>query len=256
MRFLSVADRELRSAARQTATYRTRWLTAALFIGLLVWLMWAFDGFTNRRVAPDIFKALSVVTLLYCLFLGTARTADCISAERREGTLGFLFLTNLNSAEIIAGKLCSTALASVYGLMAIFPMLALPILMGGIAFGYFARTVLGLLDGVLAALAAGFLASVVCKRQFTAIALALGLIVSLGGGLMLGAAAADSYGPTRPLARWLAAFSPLYPISINLIIDDSRLVPYARGHARLERCRRILGDITAVFAGQPGRQCA
>ncbi len=45
-------------------------------------------------------------------------------------------------------------------------------------------------------------------------------------------------------------------ISINLIIDDSRLVPYARGHARLERCRRILGDITAVFAGQPGRQCA
>ena len=212
MRFLSVADRELRSAARQKATYRTRWMTAALFFGLLVWLLWAFDGFTNRRAAPEIFKVLSVLTFLYCLFLGTARTADCISVERREGTLGLLFLTNLNSAEIIGGKLCSTALASVYGLMAIFPMLALPLLMGGITFGYFARTVIGLLNGILFALAAGFLASVLCKRQFTAIALALGLTVGFAGGLMLGAAAANSYGPTRPLANWLAAFSPLHTL--------------------------------------------
>jgi ABC-type transport system involved in multi-copper enzyme maturation permease subunit len=212
MRFLSVADRELRSAARQKATYRTRWMTAALFFGLLVWLLWAFDGFTNRRAAPLIFKVLSVLTFLYCLFLGTARTADSISVERREGTLGLLFLTNLNSAEIIAGKLCSTALASVYGLLAIFPMLALPLLMGGITFGHFARTVVGLLNGILFALAAGFLASVVCKRQFTAIALALGLTVSFTGGLMLGAEAASSYGPTRPLANWLAAFSPLYTL--------------------------------------------
>ena len=212
MRFLTVADRELRSAARQKATYRTRWLTAVLFFGLLVWLLWVFDGFANRRAAPRIFSILSVLTLLYCLFLGTARTADCLSAERREGTLGLLFLTNLNSAEIIAGKLCSTALASVYGLLAIFPMLALPLLMGGITFGHFARTVVGLLDGILFALAAGFLASVVCKRQFTAIALALGLTLALGGGLMLGATAAQAYRPTRPLASGLAVFSPLYPL--------------------------------------------
>ena len=123
-----------------------------------------------------------------------------------------LFLTNLNSAEIIAGKLCSTALASVYGLLAIFPMLALPLLMGGITFTHFTRAVVGLLNGILFALAAGFLASVVCKRQFIAIALALGLTIGLGGGLMLGAAAADSYGPTRPLAQWLAGFSPLYSL--------------------------------------------
>jgi ABC-type transport system involved in multi-copper enzyme maturation permease subunit len=212
MRFLSVADRELRSAARQKATYRTRWMTAAIFLGLLVWLLWVSHGFTNRRAVPDVFKVFSVLTFLYCLFLGTARTADCISAERREGTLGLLFLTNLNSAEIITGKLCSTALASVYGLLAIFPMLALPLLMGGITFAHFARVVLGLLNGILFALAAGFLASVVCKRQFTAIALALGLTVGIGGGFMLGAVAANSYGLTKPLAPWLADFSPLYTL--------------------------------------------
>jgi ABC-type Na+ efflux pump permease subunit len=212
MRFLSVADRELRSAARQKATYRTRWITAAVFFGLLVWLLWVFQGFTNRGAAPQIFKVFSVLTLLYCLFLAAGRTADCIGVERREGTLGLLFLTNLNSAEIIAGKLCSSALASVYGLMAIFPMLALPLLMGGITFGQFALTVLALLNGILFALSVGFLASVVCERQFTAIALAMGLAVALGIGVMLGALAASYYGPTRPLANRVAPFTPLYTV--------------------------------------------
>ena len=221
MRFLTVADRELRSAARQKATYRTRWLTAVIFFGLLVWLLWAFDGFTNRRAAPTIFNVFSVLTFLYCLFLATVRTADCISAEKREGTLGLLFLTNLNSAEIIAGKLCSSALASVYGLMAIFPMLALPLLMGGITFDHFARAVVGLLNGILFALAAGFLASVLSKRQFIAVALAMGLTIGVSGGFMLGAAAADSYSSTRPMAQWLAGLSPLYCL---LAADGARFL--------------------------------
>ena len=183
------------------------------FFGVLVWLLWALNGFANRRAAPEVFKVYSVLTLLYCLFLGSARTADCISAERREGTLGLLFLTNLNSAEIIGGKLCSNALASVYGLFAIVPMLALPLLMGGITFGHFARAVVALLSGSLFALAAGCLASVVCKRQFAAVALALGLIASLAGGTMLAAMAAQSYAPTQPLANWLAILSPLYALA-------------------------------------------
>jgi ABC-type transport system involved in cytochrome c biogenesis permease component len=212
MRFLSVAERELRAAARHKATYRTRWITAAIFFALLVWLLWVFKGFSNRRAAPEVFEVFSVLTFIYCLITGTARTADCISSERREGTLGLLFLTNLNSAEIIAGKLCSSALASVYALFAIFPMLALPLLMGGITFEHFARTVLALLNGILFSLAAGFVASVVCVRQFTAIALAMGLAISMAGGLMIGAAAANSFRVTKPLADWLAVFSPLYTL--------------------------------------------
>src|SRR4029450_9155121 len=86
MRFLSVADRELRAAARHKTTYRTRWITAAIFFVLLVWLLWAFNGFKNRRAVSEIFEVFSVLTFIYCLITGTARTADCISSERREGT--------------------------------------------------------------------------------------------------------------------------------------------------------------------------
>jgi site-specific DNA recombinase len=38
-------------------------------------------------------------------------------------------------------------------------------------------------------------------------------------------------------------------ISINLIIDHRLRPPYLREHARLERCRRVLGDSATVFAG-------
>ncbi len=213
MRFLTVTERELRSAARQKATYRVRWITAAVFFGLLVWLLWAFHGFTSRGTAPGVFRAFAFLTLLYCGLLGTTRTADCISAERRDGTLGLLFLTNLNSAEIVAGKLCSGALASAYGFFAVFPMLALPMLMGGIPFGVFARTVVVLLISILFSLAAGFLSSVLCKRQFVAVALALGLTLGVGIGSMVAAVAAGSFARTRWLADWIGPFSPVYAMA-------------------------------------------
>src|SRR5262245_32875174 len=159
MRFLSVAERELRAAARRRGTYRLRWLTAAGFFVLLLWLSWVYDLFRNRGAGRDVFEAFSVVTFVYCLFVGATGTADSISREKREGTLGLLFLTNLNSAEIVAGKLCSHALAAFYSLLAVLPVLALPVLIGGVTFGHFWRTVLALVNTLFFAIAAGFVAS-------------------------------------------------------------------------------------------------
>lgn len=210
MRFLSVADRELRAASRQKATYRIRWVTAAAFFGLLVWMLWVFGGFRSNVAGPRIFQAFSSVTFFYCLIIGAMRTADCISWEKREGTLGLLFLTSLNSAEILAGKLCSSALAAVYGLFAIFPLLALTLMMGGVAFGHFWRTVLALLNAIFFSVAAGFAASVVSRRQFPAIARAIGLAFLFSVGLIGAAEAIRLSGGPMLLAEGIALFSPLY----------------------------------------------
>jgi hypothetical protein len=59
-------------------------------------------------------------------------TADCISSEKREGTLGLLFLTDLKGYSVILGKMLATSLNSFYALTAIFPVLAIPLLLGGI----------------------------------------------------------------------------------------------------------------------------
>jgi len=213
MRVLIVAERELRAAARRKATYRVRWITAVLFFALLVWLLWLLDGFTRRGAAVDVFQAYAGLLFVYCIVLGAGVTADCLSAERREGTLGLLFLTNLNSAEIVGGKFCSAALTAVYGLMAVFPMLALPLLMGGITLAHFWRTVLALLVTTFFSMSAGFVATTVCRRQFVAIAFALGLGLVAGAGWM-GAVAGlhRMYQRQLPWVDELAAFCPLYSL--------------------------------------------
>src|SRR6185436_6161050 len=121
-----------------------------------------------------------------------------------------LFLTNLNSAEIVAGKFCSTALSAVYRLVAIFPMLALPMLMGGITLAHFWKTILALLVTIFFAMASGFVATTVCRRQFMAIAFALGLGILFGAGPMAAAASLRAWKPAVAWADKLAAFCPFY----------------------------------------------
>src|SRR6478735_3846447 len=220
MRFLSVADRELRAAARRSATYYVRWITGVGFFVLLVWLLWVFDAFTNQRVVPDVLQVFAVMIFFYCLIIGTARTADCLSSEKREGTLGLLYLTNLNSAEIVAGKLCSNALATVYGLVAIFPIMAIPLLMGGVTGDYFWRMVLALLNAILFSLAAGFAASAVCVRQFPAVAVATGAALVLGAGMLGVAGIVDGYRGAKWIVELLAMCCPFYPL---LIADGGKM---------------------------------
>ncbi len=209
MRFLSVAERELRAASRRRGLYRLRWLTAAGFFVLLLWLSWVFNLFQNRGAGREVFQAFSFVTFVYCLFIGATGTADSISRERRDGTLGLLFLTNLNSAEIVAGKLCSHALAALYSLLAIFPVLALPVLVGGVTFGHFWRTVLALLSAMFFAITAGFVASAVCVRQFPAIALATGASLVWGMAILGLAEAMRRFGFLLWVADIVAAFCPM-----------------------------------------------
>src|SRR5215831_14795912 len=186
MRFLSIAERELRAASRNKATHRIRWVTASVFFGVLIWLMWVFNGLR----APQVFDIFTGGTLCYCILIGTAGTADCLSSERREGTLGLLFLTNLNGPEIIAGKLCSSALSAAYGLLAIFPLMALQLLIGGITLDHLSRTMLSLVVAIFFSIAAGFLASSLCLKQFTAIAWAFAIALFFSGGLVAIAEAA------------------------------------------------------------------
>ena len=208
MRFLSVAERELRAGTRHKGTYRSRWITAAAFLALLAWLIWVF-GFRSRQV----FQTYSTLTFLFCLIFSAAQTADCLSSEKREGTLGLLFLTNLNGLEIIGGKLCSSALAAAYGLFAIFPLLALQMLIGGVTLDHFWRTVLALVNAIFFAVATGFLASSLFVRQFTAVAAATGLVLFTSLGLAGFSAVVRAFRGPKVLMDGLAIFSPLFTLT-------------------------------------------
>jgi len=154
MTFLPIADRELRVAARRRSTYYIRAVTAliALLVGGFILIMELLSRSlgvsSGLAVGKMLFYVLSWYLFLICMLAGVFLASDCLSVERREGTLGFLFLTDLKGYDIVLGKLLAVSLNAFYGLLAVFPIFGLSLALGGITGGEFARTCLALTNAL------------------------------------------------------------------------------------------------------------
>jgi ABC-2 family transporter protein len=184
MTFLPIVDRQLRESSRRPATYRMRSLLALAALALWFFLLIAGNS-PNFRKGMMLFIAIGVLSLAFCLVAGIFLTADCLSEEKREGTLGLLFLTELNGYDVVLGKLVATSLHSIYGLLAILPLLALPLLMGGVTSGEFWRVTAVLLLTLFFTLSLGMVVSAVSRETRQAMSTTLLLIVILAGILPL-----------------------------------------------------------------------
>ena len=171
-----LVERELRVAARRERTYWVRLAVALVFLCF----SWAGLLARNSSGAPqtgrDLFSFLAWLAWILCLFEGVRHTADCLSAEKREGTLGLLFLTDLRSRDVVLGKLAPAALQTVYGLLAVVPVLGLPLLSGGVTGGEVARVALALLATLGLSLTTGLLLSALCEEAGSSWAAALGVL--------------------------------------------------------------------------------
>lgn len=76
---------------------------------------------------------------------GFRGSLDCLSAERRNGTMGLLLLTRLRGYDIVLGKLAGSSLAGLLQLLAILPIIFLSMFLGGVRGDEFARVSLSLL---------------------------------------------------------------------------------------------------------------
>src|SRR5262249_16599500 len=137
-------------------------------------------------LGTNLFRALGVFAFVYCLLAGTRVTADCLSEEKREGTLGLLFLTDLKGYDVVLGKLAATSLRALYGLVAIVAVFAIPILLGGVTLADLGRVAFMLLNTLFFSLAAGILVSTVSRveRKATGGTLLLILIIVFGPWLV------------------------------------------------------------------------
>jgi ABC-type transport system involved in cytochrome c biogenesis permease component len=185
MTFLPIAGRELRVAARKRATWWTRVGAVALAMIVLLFVFGIMHRGSPPAMARGIFGSLAGLALLYCLLVGVLTTADCISEERREGTLGLLFLTNLRGYDVVIGKLIATSLHAVYGLVAILPVMVIPLLMGGLTGDDVWRVALVLFNTLFLSLAAGMFVSCMVQGERSATAYTFFLLAVLTGGLPL-----------------------------------------------------------------------
>src|ERR1041384_7007161 len=158
MKLLPIVQRELRVAARRWSTYWVRTFVAALVVVACAWIVFANLGEPPHAVAQILFFSVAGGALLYSLLIGVRATADCLSEEKREGTLGLLFLTNLKGYDVVAGKLVANSLNGFYGLIAILPVVALALLMGGLTAAQIGCAALALVNAMFLSVCAGIFA--------------------------------------------------------------------------------------------------
>jgi len=183
MTLLPIVERELRVSSRRWRTYWGRTGAAALLLVLGAFIFSATQRLSMQQIGQILFIYLTGATGLMCLLSGPATTADCLSVERREGTLGFLFLTDLRAYDILLGKLAANSLRAVYSLIASLPMLAVPMLMGGVGLNEFLRLALVLANTLLFSLTVGLLSSTVFKTAQNSVGWSVISIAALAVGL-------------------------------------------------------------------------
>lgn len=154
----SIVLRELRVTARSRRFFRIKLLAglAAAVVGLL-----SLAAGTGNRAGGGqaAFYSLTALMALTALLCGPFLTADSISREKREGTLGLLFLSGLKPIEILLGKFFASLVRSFAALLAMIPLVALAFLSGGVTLPELIRVCGALLAILLLSLAAGLFAS-------------------------------------------------------------------------------------------------
>src|ERR1039457_1764015 len=210
MTFLPIIERELRVRARSGATYWVRFtIPLAGMLFCLPQLLWSGPMGTSATLGPGLLNGLVSAAVLSscgaCLL-----TADVISSERREGTLGLLLLTRVSTFDVLLGKLGSAGLTSPCALVASLPMLMIPILAGGVKGGEVVRKGLVLPDTLFLALAAGLWASARGREWLKTGRTALLLVAALVLGPSL---VGLIFGPVGAVVADIRLLSPLRTLS-------------------------------------------
>lgn len=217
--WLPVVALELRQTARRPATWRWRFGVAAVALAAL-WL--ATSSFASRAGMPAsmlgqvLFELLAWVAAMYCLLFGATAGADSLSAERREGTLPLLFLTGLRARDILAGKFAAASLNVLYGLLGLLPLLAVPLLVGGVSPVRVAALGLALVNLLFGMIAVSLAVSALVTSERQAVTSAVLAGIAWAVGLPLLHLAIADFLDRPQMAGLLTYTSPLAPVAVTL----------------------------------------
>ena len=211
---LPVVAREMLVTSRRKQTYGMRMALALITVIATAVTTVLFDMLGAPPIkGPQLFQILTFIAYAMGVMAATG-TLDSVALEKREGTLGLLFLTRLKGFDIVLGKLAPMALLSLYGLISVIPVMAIPMLMGGVSMAELLRIGLGLATVIFWSLSLGLLISVLIKNPARAMA-------GLGVGLAIWAFMITDIITNTPLRSKapeffgvLALFTPKYVINM------------------------------------------
>ena len=165
--------RELRAGSRRWTTYWLRLLAAAAVVVTIVLWLGRPSSILARQPGREVFMQMHWVILVAIWIIVPLLTADCLSREKREGTLGLLFLTNLRAWNIVFAKAAAIGLIALTLWLSVIPIITVPVLLGGVPASEIIFSCCLSLGSLCCALAAGLIASALARTSAQAVGLAI-----------------------------------------------------------------------------------
>ena len=80
-------------------------MAAALALLVVAWFLILERSLSLNQLGKQLFGVTTFFAGLFAYLCGAVYSADSLSVERREGTLGLLFLTDLKGYDVLLGNL-------------------------------------------------------------------------------------------------------------------------------------------------------
>jgi len=169
-------ERELRVAWRKRRLHRTLvWGTVACAAVTALFLLFSEGG----KIWGRGLNLLLFFAGLFIISQVPSYTVGIFTEERRNQTLGLLFLCGINPTELFVSKTLGSALVSFNRLMLLYPFLAVSFLSGGLSVEQFVTTAVSLPVLLFFVISVCTLASVLCQEESTAMFVASALGAAL-----------------------------------------------------------------------------
>ncbi len=208
--------REMLEAARRAGSWRLRWVGPLVLLGVFGWARVALRGGGASWEGLALFGLMSKASIGLAWLVLPWTTADAIAAERREGTLGLLWLTPLTPGGVLMAKTAAHGIRAAWMLASMAPVMVWPVLMGGVGWADISRWALAWLAMAGLSLTSGMVASAVATGWWTVrLGALMGNVVALG--LMVLAWDVASAVPDW-LARGQPAWAEYWPTRLRAVL--------------------------------------
>jgi ABC-type transport system involved in multi-copper enzyme maturation permease subunit len=246
-----IFNREWLTVPRRTGHYvvRVAYFGALWVLGLTAWqavVGWSQEAnlADNARFGLLLFHVLTLVQLLVVPFIAALSAASAVSQEKDRRTFILLLLTDLRSHEIVVGKLLGSLLQIALLLLGMVPVLALILLLGGIAPEQVGQAALVIGSAALAAGSLGTLIALWREKTFQVLAMTvLVMVLYLCFARALPTLAELAGVHVAATATWPAWFDPFRALAevLDAAPDDIIGLPPAVGFAA------VMGGITLLL---------
>ncbi len=154
-----VVHRELSVYSRQLWTYWIRTCLALGGLGIFIVVSYSRDFEIGAGKGQIFVIPLAAGLFFAAAIVGIRSTYDTIGRERRQGTLSLMYLTGLQPEEVMIAKVASNGLQNIWAILAILPLLGMPLVIGGVTALMFVEIMIAVVLTVATAMTIGFLKS-------------------------------------------------------------------------------------------------